>query len=108
MKKLLLGTALSAALFSTANANAADYVIDTDGAHAFVTFKIKHLGYSWLHGRFNTFSGDFSYDDKAPNASKINVTIEKINVVIIVFIFRNKYSGCEHFYNVNMCFWLIY
>ena len=76
MKKLLLGTALSAALFSTANANAADYVIDTDGAHAFVTFKIKHLGYSWLHGRFNTFSGDFSYDDKAPNASKINVTID--------------------------------
>ena len=75
MKKLLLGTALSAALFSTANANAADYVIDTDGAHAFVTFKIKHLGYSWLHGRFNTFSGDFSYDDKAPNAAKINVTI---------------------------------
>lgn len=69
-------TALSAALFSTANANAADYVIDTDGAHAFVTFKIKHLGYSWLHGRFNTFSGDFSYDDKAPNASKINVTID--------------------------------
>lgn len=76
MKKLLLSTVLSAALFSTANANAADYVIDTDGAHAFVTFKIKHLGYSWLHGRFNTFSGDFSYDNKKPDASKINVTIE--------------------------------
>ena len=83
MKKLLLGTALSAALFSTANANAADYVIDTDGAHAFVTFKIKHLGYSWLHGRFNTFSGDFSYDDKVPNASKHCLFILPISISTI-------------------------
>ena len=76
MKKLLLGTALSAALFSTANANAADYVIDTDGAHAFVTFKIKHLGYSWLLGRFNTFDGGFSYDAAAPEKSEIEVVID--------------------------------
>ena len=39
---------------------ASDYVIDTKGAHAFVQFHIKHLGYSWLTGRFNTFSGRFS------------------------------------------------
>ena len=77
MKKLLLTSALSAAMFMTAtHANAADYVIDTKGAHAFVNFKIKHLGYSWLHGRFNTFDGQFNYDAKNPNASQISVNID--------------------------------
>ena len=77
MKKLLLTSVLSAAMFMTANdASAADYVIDTKGAHAFVNFKIKHLGYSWLHGRFNTFDGQFNYDPKNPNASQISVNID--------------------------------
>lgn len=61
-------------------ASAADYVIDTKGAHAFIQFKIQHLGYSWLYGRFNTFSGDFSFDPKAPEASKISVKIDPASV----------------------------
>ena len=77
MKKIFLTSALSAAMFMTATtANAEDYVIDTKGAHAFVNFKIKHLGYSWLHGRFNTFDGKFNYDAKNPNASQISVNID--------------------------------
>ena len=52
---------------------AADYKIDE--THAAVEFKISHLGISWLHGRFNDFSGDFSYDAAAPADSKINVEI---------------------------------
>jgi polyisoprenoid-binding protein YceI len=42
MKKLTL--ALAAAL-SLSTANAADYVIDSKGAHASINFKIQHLGY---------------------------------------------------------------
>ena len=76
MKKLLVTTAVVATLFGATTAQAADYVIDTKGAHAFVNFKIKHLGYSWLHGRFNTFDGEFSYDAKNPNASTIMVNID--------------------------------
>jgi polyisoprenoid-binding protein YceI len=56
MKKLLVSTAVSAAMMLSATAaNAADYVIDTKGGHASVNFKIKNLGYSWLYGRFNNF-----------------------------------------------------
>ena len=55
--------------------NAADYVIDTKGAHAFIQFRVMHLGYSWLYGRFNEFSGDFSFDPENPDASKIMVDI---------------------------------
>lgn len=76
MKKLLSTAALIAAMATSSVSYAADYVIDTKGAHASIEFKIKHLGYSWLTGRFNTFSGDFSYDDKQPNNAKINVVIE--------------------------------
>lgn len=76
MKKLFVTAAVAATLFGATAAQAADYVIDTKGAHAFVNFKIKHLGYSWLHGRFNTFDGEFSYDAKNPNASTIIVNID--------------------------------
>lgn len=84
MKKLILAAGLTTAtLFSTlaaTTATAADYVIDTEGAHAFVDFKIKHLGYSWLLGRFNTFEGDFSYDAKSPNKSVIQLEIDVASI----------------------------
>lgn len=73
--KPLVRLALAAVLTLPGLAAAADYVIDTQGAHASVQFKISHLGYSWLVGRFNDFSGKFSYDEKAPNASTVEVTI---------------------------------
>lgn len=73
MKKVLAFIALTG-LFAPL-ANAADYAIDVKGAHAFINFKIKHLGYSWLTGRFNEFDGSFSYDESAPNKSSVNVTI---------------------------------
>ncbi len=84
MKKLLLTALTSSAialgsLLSVA-AHAADYEIDSKGAHASIQFKIKHLGYSWLTGRFNTFDGDFSYDAEAPEKSKIEVVIDTASI----------------------------
>jgi len=61
-------------------AHAADYVIDTEGAHASIQFKISHLGFSWLKGRFNDFEGDFSYDADNPEASEITVTIDTASI----------------------------
>lgn len=71
---LLTGVALSSPL------QAADYVIDTQGAHASINFKIKHLGYSWVTGRFDKFSGNLSFDDKNPSASKVSVIIDTTSV----------------------------
>lgn len=79
MKNLLLASSfvLSSIAMPTI---AADYVIDTQGAHASINFKVKHLGYSWLTGRFNNFSGDFSYDANNPEASTISVNIDTTSV----------------------------
>jgi polyisoprenoid-binding protein YceI len=65
--------ALSAGL---SPAHAGDYAIDSKGAHASVNFRVKHLGFSWLIGRFDKFEGAFSYDEKNPGASKIQVDID--------------------------------
>lgn len=82
MKRLPLTIAATALAisFASPSAQAADYVIDTKGAHASIQFRVQHLGYSWLYGRFNTFDGAFSYDAANPDASKVNVTIDTASV----------------------------
>lgn len=72
---LVLGSALMGG-----QAMAADYAIDKQGQHAFVNFKISHLGYSWLYGTFKDFDGTFSYDAANPEASKVNVTLKTASV----------------------------
>ncbi len=79
-KKMLVAVAISGASIFSLPALAENYTIDTKGAHASIDFAIKHLGYSILTGRFNTFSGDFSYDPAKPEASLINVTIDTASV----------------------------
>jgi polyisoprenoid-binding protein YceI len=72
--------AIAASSVAALPALAADYVIDTKGAHASINFKIQHLGYSWLTGRFDKFSGNFSFDEKDPAASKVMVEIDTNSV----------------------------
>lgn len=59
---------------------AEEYVIDTQGAHAFIQFRIRHLGFSWLSGRFNTFDGNFTYDDRNPAANRVAVNIDPASI----------------------------
>ena len=77
-------TTLLAALILLAGlplaAHAEKYAIDTKGAHAYVQFKISHLGYSWLMGRFNRFDGSFVYDEADPARSAIEVTVETASI----------------------------
>src|SRR5690554_5233797 len=60
--------------------HATEYTIDTKGAHASIQFRIKHLGYSWLYGRFNDFEGSFHYDADKPEASSVQVKIDVASV----------------------------
>jgi len=83
MKKTMTTLALAALTTGTIfmpAVNAADYVIDNKGSHASINFKIKHLGYSWLTGRFDKFDGKFSYDPTNVSASKIEVNVDTRSV----------------------------
>jgi len=68
--------ALGLGLSGLAQAETETYKIDAEGMHAAANFRIKHLGYSWLYGRFNTFNGQFTHDAAKPEATSLDVTID--------------------------------
>lgn len=80
MLKRTLAAWVVAATLTSGTALAADYLIDQEGQHAFVNFKISHLGYSWLYGTFKDFEGTFSYDAAQPEASAVNVTLRTASI----------------------------
>lgn len=82
MKKLLLASAISMTLIGSVHASeeSGTYDFDNEKSHQFITFKISHLGYSWLYGRFNDFDGEFTYDAENPENSSVNVTIDTPSV----------------------------
>ena len=61
-------------LLIPAVARADEYNIDP--GHSKVTFKVKHLGITWVPGKFNDFSGTFSFDPKNIPASAAAASIK--------------------------------
>lgn len=100
MKTLATTLLLSSSLLTTSMVQAADYVLDTKGMHAFVQFRVNHLGYSWLYGRFNDFDGKFSYDEKAPEKATVSVTIDTASVDSN-HAERDKHLRSDDFLNVE-------
>lgn len=99
LKKSLLALTTAALLASGASASAADYKIDKQGQHAFVQFRIQHLGYSWLYGTFRDFDGSFTFDEADPSKDKVNVTINT-NSVDTNHAERDKHLRSADFLNV--------
>lgn len=94
---VLLSAILS---FASLPALAETYLIDTKGSHAFIQFRIKHLGYSWLVGRFNTFSGEFTYDEENPSDATVDVFIDTASVDSN-HAERDKHLRSDDFLNVE-------
>ena len=81
MKKSTFAAAVFGAAFAFAlPASAAEYAFDKKGMHASITWRIKHLGYSWMTGRFDNFDGSISFDDNSPDASKVKVDIDVASI----------------------------
>jgi polyisoprenoid-binding protein YceI len=100
LKNTLVALALGGALMGAGQTMAADYAIDKQGQHAFVNFKISHLGYSWLYGTFKDFDGSFSYDAAKPQNSKVNVTLNTTSVDTN-HAERDKHLRSDDFLNVG-------
>ena len=79
-RSVRLALSAAAILFLAGPALAEDYVIDSEGMHANIGFKANHLGFSWLVGRFDVFTGSFTFDEKNPAASKVVVDIDATSV----------------------------
>lgn len=100
-KRLLLSLTLGLGFAASSIAAAAEhYVIDTKGMHAFITFRIKHLGFSWLEGRFNRFSGDFDYDEANPANNRVKVEIDVASIDTNNAL-RDKHLRDDRFFDVE-------
>jgi polyisoprenoid-binding protein YceI len=75
IKSLAFGTLLAASTL-----HAAEYAIDTEGAHASINFRANHLGFSWVTGRLEKFDGSFHYDAADPNSASVSITIQAASV----------------------------
>lgn len=99
--KLIKSLLISLAVLGGANsALAADYTIDTKGAHASIGFKFKHINIAWLTGHFNEFDGSFSYDPDDLAASKIEVNIQTASLDSN-HAERDKHIRSEKFLNTD-------
>ena len=99
--KVFATSVLSFGLLSSAlTAQAADYAFDKKGMHQSLKFRVQHLGYSWLYGRFNDFDGTFSYDADDPKSSKVSVTIDTSSVDTN-HAERDKHIRSEDFLSVD-------
>ena len=83
-RTIRVGTVLAAVGLMSLPALAEDptgtYAFDREGQHQFVQFRISHLGFSTLYGRFNDFNGEFKYDDENPENSTVEVTVDASSV----------------------------
>lgn len=97
----MLRTLLSAgaALVLTASAAfAADYKLDP--AHSFVEFKISHLGFSTMDGRFNDVSGTFTYDPEAGESAQAITVVVPTESIDTNHAERDKHLRSADFLNV--------
>ena len=93
-----LAAAITLALAMAMPAAAANYEIDS--SHAFIQFRISHLGYSVLNGRFNTFAGKFTWDKDKPGGSGIEVTVQT-NSIDSNWAERDKHLRSPDFLDVE-------
>jgi len=99
----LMALAIFAMLLLTGYATSAmaeDYAIDIKGQHAFIQFKIEHLGDSWIPGEFRAFDSSFSDDVKHPEQNKVSVIIEA-NSIDTNYAERNKHWRSPDFFGVK-------
>ena len=99
LKKTLAALAIGSAVLS-ANVMAADYVVDKEGQHAFVDFKISHLGYSFITGTFKDIDGKFNFDAAKPEDSKIEFNVNTASV-FTNHAERNKHIASADFLNAS-------
>jgi len=71
-----LAFVIATALCANAKSSFAADVYSYDPVHSSVGFKARHLGISWIHGRFNEVSGKFSLDREHPSKSTFELSIK--------------------------------
>jgi polyisoprenoid-binding protein YceI len=103
MYERFLGCVVAAIFFAAFGAGAPARAADTyavDPAHAGITFKVSHFGISWIPGRFNGFSGNFTIDPDDASRCSFAMTINAESVDTNNPA-RDKHLRTPDFFNVK-------
>jgi polyisoprenoid-binding protein YceI len=95
--KILFVSALLLSGAGTVRA-ADDFTIDP--VHSSVSFKISHLGLSWIAGRFDKFSGNFTIDPEDAGRCSFNMAINA-DSIDTNNTKRNDHLRSPDFFNVK-------
>jgi polyisoprenoid-binding protein YceI len=68
-----------------------------DPEHATLLFKIDHLGFSQLVGRFDRFDATLDFDSEKPAASRLSATIDPASIDLDLPKFEEQLRGAEWF-----------
>ena len=63
----------------TLNVRAQD-TFNVDLSHSGILFKVDHLGFSYVYGRFNEFTGEIKFDPAKLDKSRLELTIKTASV----------------------------
>jgi polyisoprenoid-binding protein YceI len=94
-----LGVSLAITLLTAGAARAAENY-EMDGMHSGVTFKISHVGLSWVFGRFDDLSGNFTLDPSNPAGDSFAMTI-KTESIDTNNRKRDEHLSSPDFFNVK-------
>lgn len=90
MRKIAISILTAVSLF------AGSYEVDK--AHSNVTFKVRHMMISNVSGNFNSFSGNFNYDEKNLKLESLSGVI-KVNSIDTANEKRDKHLVAEDMFN---------
>jgi polyisoprenoid-binding protein YceI len=80
--------------------SAAPESLDIDPVHSTVLFKIKHMGVSYVFGRFDDVTGKIAFDAAKPEASSVEITI-KTESIDTNAAKRDAHLKSDSFFNVK-------
>lgn len=81
---------------SPAAAFAADKY-EFDKAHTNILFYVNHLGFSDMVGRFTDYDGYFTFDEKKPEESKVEITLKPAGIKTSSDKLDSKLQGDDFF-----------
>jgi polyisoprenoid-binding protein YceI len=70
-----------------------DYRLDSQ--HATILFKVDHLGFSRLIGRFDRFDASLDFDPQEPQAAKLVVAIDPTSIDLNLPAFEQDLRGTD-------------
>jgi len=51
-----------------------------DPVHSAVSFRVRHLGISWVNGTFGQWTADFTYDPSTPEAASVTAKLQTASI----------------------------